>query len=187
VTDWAGIYGLDQQLSCALWLRIPEGLELTNYSGIVGWGIPGNSNAKWKVFVRHDSIEEAPTVSVAIGAEQGIHWYEGETRLDDNQWHHIAVVQDGKDTQTGVPEISVYIDGERETITHSSLSLEMERFNSLEEIIRHPATRPLAIGKGPVPQDVTFQGLIDELYIFDGTISQAEIRKLLTQTTTNKR
>ncbi len=33
----------------------------------------------------------------------------------------------------------------------------------------------MAFGKGHVPQDITFRGLVDELYSFDGVLSQEAI------------
>lgn len=185
MTDWEGIYGADQRLSCAVWVRIPEGLDLTHYSGVVGWGIPGNSNAKWKVFVRQAQAGHAATVHIAVGTNNGMYRFSGKTRLDDDEWHHIAVVDHGIQPGAEEPVITLFIDGEEEPVTPILLPVGDE-LNSHGDIQKHPLTKPFAIGKGPIPQDVTFRGLIDELYIFDGAISQTEIRNLITPPTTNK-
>lgn len=186
VTDWEGIYGMDRPLSTAMWVRIPGGLDLTHYSGIVGWGIPRNSNAKWKVFVRRDSTDQPATVVISMGSEGGMHRYTGKTRIDDDQWHHISVVHHGRLTDSGEPDVTLYLNGEREALTHVFTPIPENERSNLDEIERHPEAKPLAIGKGPVPQDVTFRGLIDELYLFDGAISQEDIKQLMTQTNSKK-
>ena len=178
VTNWDGLYGEDRPLSSALWVRIPEGLDLTNFPGALGWGIPGNSDAKWKVFVRQERRGEAATACIAIGTASGMYRYSGITRLDDNQWHHIAVVRHGRQPESDEPDITLFIDGKPESTTLTRFPVE-EGLNSRGEIKRHPLTKPFAIGKGPVPQEVTFRGLIDELYIFDGELTQEEIKQLI--------
>ncbi|MBT8038443.1 MAG: hypothetical protein KJO21_12960 [Verrucomicrobiae bacterium] len=176
LTNWTGIYGADRPLSAAVWVRIPKGLDLTGYAAIVGWGIPKDSKAKWKFFVRHDNIADAPTANISMGTYRGR--YAGETRLDDNQWHHIAVVHHGIHPDTGAPDIALYIDGQQEVLSHSNSPVNSKNFNEIQAVKESPDAKPMAIGIGPVPQDVTFRGLIDELYIFDGAISYETIKSL---------
>ena len=180
MTDWDGIYGADQPLSCAVWVRIPSGLDLTNYPGILGWGIPENSDAKWKVFIRQEQPGEAATACISVGTNDGMYRYRGRTQLDDNQWHHIAVVKHATRPESDLPHITLYIDGEPEITAIKHFPVE-PGFASNGDIKQHPLTKPLAIGKGPVPQEITYRGLIDELYIFEGELSQEEIKKVITQ------
>ncbi|MBT8037278.1 MAG: FecR domain-containing protein [Verrucomicrobiae bacterium] len=185
-TNWAGIYGDDRPLSTAVWVRIPKGADLTDWPAIVGWGIPMYSKAKWKVQATHpqNDIGNPPVARVSLGG----HFYDSQTRLDDNQWHHIAAVYHGTHPETGEPDMALYVDGQRESLTHYTAPLRHEGLDvdEYEEIKNSPDARPMMIGqslrKSLGKQDTTFRGLIDELYIFDGALSQEAIKTLVTFT-----
>ncbi len=91
-----------------------------------------------------------------------------ETRqaLQPNRWHHIAATYDGSRVATG---ISLYIDGQRQPL-HVNLDELNQSFNTAE---------PLRIGAGG-GGDSLFDGLIDDVRIYDRRLSSAEVQLVAT-------
>ena len=86
----------------------------------------------------------------------------GVTVLTDNQWHHIAVAL-ANDGSPEVSEIQLYVDG---------------RLEAIDTVLTHPintaATQDVRIGAYATSPRY-FQGLIDDIWLFDKALTDAEI------------
>ena len=88
------------------------------------------------------------------------------TELAPNQWHQIMVTYDGSRNSTG---IKIYINGKSEKfkVLLDDLNLSFE------------TKEPFRIGSGGVPES-RFQGLIDEVRIYDRVLSADEVKVVST-------
>ncbi|MFA5887805.1 MAG: LamG domain-containing protein [Candidatus Nanoarchaeia archaeon] len=87
--------------------------------------------------------------------------------LTDNQWHHVAVSYDGSGQASG---LKMYIDGNAIATTALSNSLTGSTLTTL----------PLWIGERS-DGNYDFSGLIDEVAIWNRTLSAAEVEELIHQ------
>ena len=174
LTNWAGITE-GRPRTVAFWARIPKGVDLTGRPAIVGWGTPRGSNLKWKVQITHDALNKFPSARVTYGSE----WFHGETRLDDNQWHHFTAVYHGRTSENGLPDTEIFVDGQRENLTHLGKGYSRAPLDLSPAQNQLTQSYPLTIGKGLEPQKITFRGEIDELYIYEGALTQKAIRRLM--------
>ena len=90
----------------------------------------------------------------------------GTTDITDGNWHHLAVTYDGSSTAAGV---LMYVDGvlEPKLVTHDNLT----------ETIQNDL--PLQIS-GREGSNTVFNGLIEEVAIFDRVLSLTEIQAIYT-------
>ncbi len=90
----------------------------------------------------------------------------GSTDIADGQWHHVAVTYDGSSSAAGV---QIYLDGVLEgmNVTHDNLT----------ETIQNDL--PLQIS-GREGSNTVFNGLIEEVAIFDRVLSLTEIQAIYT-------
>ncbi len=94
----------------------------------------------------------------------------GTTVINNNTWHHVAVVV-ADDGSPDIAEAQLYVDGQLETI--SSFADEPINSGSAEDV---KIGAYLAAG-GPR----YFQGLIDEVRIYDTALTQQEIQAIASQ------
>jgi hypothetical protein len=96
-------------------------------------------------------------MEAAVGGTSGNYLY-GVTPVDDDKWHHFGAVYDG-DTFT------LYLDGEKESSEESTGLITA-------------STYPLLIGENAQATGRFWNGLIDEVVIYDRALSTGEIRYL---------
>lgn len=169
-TNWPGISG-KRTRSFACWIQVPPSLSHSHRSAIVGWGNPkGNTNGKWKVLLSNIS-EEAPA-RISFGTE----WFDGETPLNDGVWHHLAVVYHGRDLDNGFPVVVMYVDGRKEELSYLAGTQNRGVMNEIDTDTASDEALPMMIGDGLLMNKKTFQGKIDDLYIFEGVLSETQIR-----------
>ena len=61
----------------------------------------------------------------------GKHWFQGTTRLDDNQWHHFVAIYSGKTTDFDLPDVKIFIDGQEEPLKYlNKYSIDEEHVSS---------------------------------------------------------
>ena len=154
-----GDFGFDDRFSLALWVR-PRALSGALVSRTVdeprgeGYGVH-LVNGKVQVHLTKRWLDDALRV-------------EAETRLEANRWYHIAVTYDGSRLAAGV---KVYIDGVGAKTT-----------TLLDELNQSFQTKePLRIGTGGGPGS-RFNGLADEVRVYNRAIDPAEARILATAT-----
>jgi len=191
-TNWPGILG-NAPRTVAFWLKMPERRspetlprDLEHHT-IIGWGTQhdfinnNNLNNKWTI--HFDLIENRyPMLNISFG---GMWHYAPDTILDDNTWHHIAVTYSGTADDSGLPITTLYINGiQHPTQQHYN---QPTHRNSADEIIIDTIPKtPLVIGASPsadtsesVKPEPLIQAQIDELFIIEGTINEASIRRLI--------
>jgi len=91
-------------------------------------------------------------------------WTTGGSRVDDDQWHHVAVV-----VRRSQATPDFYIDGVARTVTQTLGSM-------ITASISSPA--PLRVGGFNASTSVT-DGLIDELEIFNAAITSQDIQEII--------
>ena len=141
--------------TCAAWIKS------TSANGeIITWGQLGTPTYRWVIRLDAEGL-----LRLEVGAGSAI----GSTILTDNLWHHVAVVSDGTTTDN----VRLYVDGQIEVI--SSL---------VSQSINTPATNDVKIGIFADTQRY-FQGLIDDVRIYDRVVSSGQIWALANTGTTD--
>jgi hypothetical protein len=150
-----GDFGFDDQFSLSLWVnpRKASGALVTRSVDEPqgeGYGIH-LVNGKVQVHLTKRWLDDALRV-------------ETSNRLEPGHWHHIAVSYDGSRLAAGV---KVYLDG-----------VEAKTTTLLDELNQSFQTKePLRIGSGGGPEN-RFDGLVDEVRVYDRVIEAAEARIL---------
>ncbi len=135
--------------TCESWIKTS-----VNNKEIISWG-KNAASQKWVFRVNNDG-----TIRVEVNG--GNIW--GTTLVDDNEWHHVACVFSGTD----VTDVLLYVDGQLETIGGSSA--EPVNTNTTNGI-------NLRVSKGVNTR--YFDGIIDEVRVWDAALSQQEIQDYL--------
>ncbi|MHC4716361.1 MAG: LamG-like jellyroll fold domain-containing protein, partial [Planctomycetota bacterium] len=153
-TDYKGISGTAERTVSA-WIR-------TNSNGdqaIVSWGRNAGGE-KWTFRVQDDN----GTVG-GIRAEVNGGYIVGTTPVGDGEWHHVAAVMPN-DGSPNTSEILLYVDGMREARPSNHL---------LARAIDTASNRDVWIGND-FNNNRRFDGLIDDLRIYDTALTVEEIR-----------
>ena len=92
---------------------------------------------------------------------------QGDTVMNDGTWHHVAVTVQANAT-VSYPEVQLWLDGQDDTQHTSDTDPPYDLTADLD----------VSIGRRPASDDRYYIGQIDELYIYDRALSQAEIAGL---------
>ncbi len=152
---YKGITGTDGR-TCSAWIKTTE------VSGeIMSWG-KWSAGEKWIIRVNETG---------ALRAEVEGGYIYGTTAINDDDWHHVAVVlQD--DGSPNVTELLLYVDGQLETIA-----------DSVDEPINTASYENVKIGvfhDGGSPR--YFEGSIDDVHIYNRALNAAAIEELADKT-----
>jgi len=96
---------------------------------------------------------------------------QGDTVMHDGLWHHIAVTVEANAT-ISYPQVKLWLDGQDDT-RHTT---------DLDPPYNLTADQDVRIGSRPASGDRFFMGEIDELYLYDRVLTQAEIAHLAGRT-----
>ena len=172
--DFAGISG-GKPRTIAFWVKVPSDITRDESYGMVSWGtyLPGMA---WQLSVNHH-VEDGPTGPLRAGILHGA--VVGSTDLRDDRWHHVAVVMYGGRRPDISTHVLLYVDGRLErTISKAVCEVRTET--------RHEASRCVRLGRSVEvfePPESTprgfFRGCLDEVYIFDAALTQAQIESLM--------
>ncbi len=98
---------------------------------------------------------ESDHLGFAFGQDR---WVVGETAVNDGQWHHVAVTYDGG-------KLVMFIDGRQDADNHVSGPIPVNN-------------TPVCIGENPTAKGRSWNGLIDEVRIYNYTLSTDEVASL---------
>jgi hypothetical protein len=157
VSDYAGVTGTRPRTVTA-WIKLSE--RPYRDQVIAAWGEP-TAGSYW-------------LLAVATGGKLRLDCLDGyalsgAAGVNDTKWHHVAVVLDP--VIAGSPRVSdvkLYIDGQRQAV-----------FEITERDIDTKATEHLRLGAGHSPTESRhFNGIIDDVRLFDSALSAANIRRI---------
>jgi len=95
---------------------------------------------------------------------------QGDTVMNDGTWHHVAITVQANAT-VSYPEATLWLDG----LDDTRPTTDPDPYNIVADL-------DVRIGSRPAADDRLFMGEIDELYIYDRALSQAEIAYLAGRT-----
>ena len=150
VPGYTGVLGTNAR-TCSAWIK-----TLTTNGVIFGWGLLGPGN-KWILRVNHLGVDGELRCEV----HNGYHY--GTTKINDDEWHHVAVVLED-DGSPDIEETKLYVDGELETTG----DLADEPINTIEDM-------DVTIGQNPHASDRWFDGLLDDVRIYDHALTESEL------------
>ena len=150
ITGYQGVLGTRSR-TCAAWIKT------TGTGAIVSWGDSDISGGWWLFWVEDDG-------RLRLNCQGGHR--RGNTDLRDNNWHHVAAVlaDDGSPNNS---EVKLYVDGVEET--YSSVT---------GQPINTASHSNVTIGASYIHDGtvvVPFNGLIDDVRIYDLALSGSEI------------
>lgn len=179
-TDWPGIGG-NAPRTIAYWLKLPPGEKYLH--PIIGWG----ERRDWEIDTSTSaffSLVETRPHGTVIGLSINGYWETGKTPVADGQWHHIAHVYTGNANSDGDPEIYNYIDGTLEPTTrhmNPQIARNIDGNIDLNTLTDAPDSVPLRVFNHlwkSKREPYLISPSIDELYVFQGTLSRRQIRSI---------
>ncbi|MCB1133410.1 MAG: hypothetical protein KDN05_19980, partial [Verrucomicrobiae bacterium] len=174
VTSWPGISGALPR-TIAFWIRIdgPSGKS----GNILGWGLPSGEERMSQFNLTYSGKGRG-----ALRICSGKRWLQSSGRIDDGDWHHIAVVLDHYSPESW-PSVKLYLDGKADTLTPripeevNGAAAPLDTFNT---IVHHPLSIPLTFGSfGNKSSLNSFHGCLDEVVISPGILDETQVRALL--------
>jgi hypothetical protein len=182
-TNFPGISG-DAPRTVAFWVKVPTDFRIKNGYALVSWGSTVEEGEAWQISV-NPKAETGELGRLRVGriGEPVI----GTTDLRDDRWHHVAVVFYGGERAEVATQILIYVDGQLERSHRKSMPI-------VHTDIDSPGSKKVAFGLniGPVgkrpgkpPEWLVFRGCMDEVFICDGALSQAQVRDLMTRNYTD--
>jgi hypothetical protein len=155
IPDCNGVTGIQSRTCCA-WIKTTKANE-----EILSWG-QNIASQKWVFRINSDG---------AIRAEVNGGYIIGGTDLRDDTWHHVVAVFETNETPD-VTDIKLYVDGVQETISAE-----------LSQTIDTAIDGRVRIGKSPWSSSAYyFEGLIDDVRIYDHALSPGEVAGLVGRT-----
>ncbi|NWK55798.1 sulfatase-like hydrolase/transferase [Verrucomicrobiaceae bacterium N1E253] len=150
----------DSPRTVAAWIRVSATSGVENQV-IFGYGV--NTNGKRFSF----RLDGTTTQKLRLEVQGG--YIVGSTNINDGQWHHVAVVVDdfNGNSSTDVNECKLYVDGVQEVVSGSS-----------SEVMNTDPGGVAVIGASNHATSYNFKGDIDELRVFAGAKSSAEMADL---------
>ncbi len=150
---YPGVLGT-QDRTVAAWI------QTTELGDIMAWGLQ-TSTQKWNFRVQ-DNNGNPGTIRVECQGGRICGW----TDVRDGEWHHVAAVLESDGLPT-VLDIRLYLDGWQEAISDFQL-VDVNTFSG---------ERNVRIGDGH--QGRPFQGLIDDVRIYDRALSEEELNLIM--------
>jgi hypothetical protein len=149
-TNYRGISGAKPR-TVAAWIKT----DTASVQDIVTWG--KQATGQWWLFY----IDSLGNLRVAVSGG-----YKQATGVDlcDGVWHHVAAVL--PDGSSNVDDVKLYINGQEQTST-----------SSLSQTINTASDVDVAIGVY-IGRDKYFNGLIDDVRIYNRALSQNEIEDM---------
>ncbi|MEI6607616.1 MAG: LamG-like jellyroll fold domain-containing protein [Verrucomicrobiota bacterium] len=171
-SDYPGVGG-SQPRTIACWLRLQpnDASARPAPNGIIAWGVK-RAAGKWQL--AWNQARGQGRVG-ALRVEFGDGYVIGATDLRDGRWHHLAVVYLGGPKANVATHVRIYVDGHLESLTG-------RRQRRIDTDTTSAAARPLMLGRylgqAPAGEAFFFEGDLDEVYVFEGTLLPGQIERL---------
>ena len=195
LTDWPGVLG-DAPRSVAMWIKLPPSQRLTSMH-LAAWGEgkdptqPDSSNGAFFVGLSRAGGSLLPESgagglrSVPIVSFGELRYFCLTADVHDGGWHHLAWVYHGGDPSDESPPITFYFNGEPQQLVRDAdtTGATSESGDSVNTRLQNP----LVIGnrlfhrEGEAPATSVFVGELDELYLFEGAVTQKTVTGLFTR------
>ena len=143
--------------SAAAWINTAS---TVGNNSIISWGGSGSGN---HFTFRVDSSNSTP---YSVRTSQGNGNVQGNTPVNDGEWHHVAVTVIDNATASS-SDIRIYVDGQDDT-----------RDSSDADALHIIAGADLTIGMRAYNISHPYEGLIDEVRLYDCVLSPSEIQDL---------
>ena len=153
VPGYEGILGTHARTSTA-WINVTK-----TSASIITWG-PSGEGTKWVMRTHNDPA------SLRLECGRGNTY--GTTDLVDGEWHHVAVVLED-DGSPDVSELKLYVDGKLDPIMPGGTPRAMNTSSGGEFRIAYDLNNT---GR-------TYDGMIDDVRIYDRALSADEIQALI--------
>jgi hypothetical protein len=158
-TDDFGPAGRDER-TIAMWARIPRDVESKHAYALLSYGRNRRGQA-WQMSWNNETADGQPRGVLRLGTSgQSLF---GRTDLRDGQWHHLAATFDGA-------ALRLYVDG----VLEAEQSADSD-FNTAAG----DGAQPIQLGRN-LAGPTFFRGAIDDVFIFDGALSETELVRLMT-------
>ena len=149
------VFSFDEEMTVGCWINISE-VDTTSNRYILGRIISKNNAGWWLVWNKTKKFLRFKCHG--LNSKEIV---ECSDIITEGKWHHVAGVRDGK-------KLYIYIDG--------------KLGNSTEVTgVMPQAESPIYIGAIPNGKSYPFEGLVDDVTIFDHALSEKEINQLITQ------
>lgn len=169
-TDFPGIGG-GRARTVALWVKVPPDWTERNGYALASWGSfvePGNA---WQLSVNPGDFGGA-VGHLRVGTHGG--YAVGVTDLRDGRWHHVAAVMYESTEPADTTHVLLYVDGWLEPT-------EIKGTRRVDTDVASAGAAKLNIGRNASPGSANrfFRGWIDELFIADEALTQAQVEALM--------
>lgn len=171
ISDYAGIGG-NADRSVSFWV---SSTNATQNTGIVAWGNAATPNGrKWHVRLNNNPANgPAGAVRTEI---QGSFEIDGNP-LTDGNWHHVVSVYSAGGT-FGSGQVSHYIDGVLVSDGQANTGGDTTVVNTVTSSTVSGGTYPVVLGGRHQGVLASFNGIIDEVRIYDHALDANEVQGL---------
>jgi len=149
VDDYRGVSGVQSRTTCA-WIKTSQAP-----ADILSWGDDTANGGQWVM-----RIHPSGMLQVQVGGGS----IYGSSVLTDGAWHHVAAVLDN-DGSPNLNEIKLYVDGTEEAVPITSIAINTV-YSDVVKIGIYGTTAKY------------FNGLIDDVRIYDRPLTQTDIDEL---------
>jgi hypothetical protein len=173
--EFPGIAGGEPR-TVAFWVKVPRDSTDQEGYGIINWGTSSPGLA-WQISVNPNAAE-GPLGRLRLGVHEG--WVVGTTDLRDDRWHHCSVVMYGGHRPDSATHILLYLDGELEPAARKAV-------REIRTQISGDQAHNMWLGRNlnyrnsaqQNPVRAFFRGSLDEVFVFNASLNQEQIRSLM--------
>lgn len=176
-SGFLGVGGSDPRTVC-FWVKVPRDLSRMEGFAMISWGKFGalDPGSVWQLSI-NPRDQDGPVGRLRVGAHGGIAI--GSRDLRDDQWHHVGVVLYPVTRPNIGKHVLLYIDGELESVSSRTFGEVDTKLTGAKHGVwlgRDVTREGVSIPPG---QGGYFRGTMDEVYIFGGSLSQEQIRRVM--------